>query len=214
MKYYTRLYLIRHGRLINSHLNIYNGQRDIELSPEGVSQTIGLSGWFKDKPISAIYSSDLKRSYDGAKIIAVSLGLEVTQVAAFREINFGRWEGLTAEEIEKWYKEDWGRWMADIIYAKPTDGESLIGMQGRVIKRLRTLTKRHLGEEIILYTHAGVNRAILCHALNLNMKYCFRIQQDFCGVSIIDFHESTAVVRLMNWSPEYTLGLERIGKCV
>jgi len=69
-----------------------------------------------------------------------------------------------------------------------------------VIKELEGIITRHAGEEIILFTHAGVNRIIICHALNLAIENCFRIQQDFCSVNIIDFYEQAAVVTLINGS--------------
>lgn len=198
---YTRVYLIRHGHLINSHRGVYNGQRDIGLSLKGIARSITIARWFNDKPIRAIYSSDLSRARDGAKIIAVFLRLEVVPVNAFRERDFGLWEGLTPEEIQTDYRETWDRWIADPVETRPPSGESVQDMQDRIITKLKEVLELHRGEEIILFAHAGVNRIILCYALNLDIGNWFRLQQDFCGVSIIDFYESTAVVRLMNWTP-------------
>ena len=197
----TSIYLIRHGHLINSHQGVYNGQRDIGLSLKGIAQTIATAAWFKDKPVRAIYSSDLCRAYDGAKIIAVSLRLEVVPEKAFRERDFGLWEGLTAEEIRTSYKEAWDNWIADPVATGPPDGESMQNMQDRILTKLKEIIEQHRGEEIILLSHAGVNRIILCHALNLPVINWFRIQQDFCGISTVDFYESTAVVSRMNWAP-------------
>lgn len=201
---YTRLYLIRHGHLINSYQGVYNGQRDIGLSLKGVAQTIAIADWLKDKPIRAIYSSDLSRAWDGAKIIAASLRLEVVPVKAFRERDFGLWEGLTAEKIQSNYEETWAKWIADPVGTRPPKGESIKDMQDRILTKLKEIIEQHRGEEIILFAHAGVNRIILCHALNLPVINWFRIQQDFCGINVMDFHEAAAVVRLMNWTPGYT----------
>ncbi|MBI5192751.1 MAG: histidine phosphatase family protein [Nitrospirae bacterium] len=198
---YTRAYLIRHGHLVNSHKGVYNGHSDIELSPEGVAQTTAVAACLKDKTISAIYSSDLRRSLDGAKIIAASQGLEVIPSDALREINLGCWEGLTPDEIRSNYTESWDRWLADPIRTCPPGGETIPEMQSRVIKEFEGIIKKHAGEEIVLFTHAGVNRIIICYALNLAIENCFRIQQDFCKVNIIDFYETTAVVKLLNGRP-------------
>ena len=198
MKDYTRIYLVRHGHLLNSHAGVYNGHTDIELSAEGIAQTTAVAEWFRDKPVSAIYSSDLKRSKDGANIIAASHGLEVIPGIALREINFGSWEGLTPDEIRSKYMDTWNRWIADPVNTRPPGGETIPDFQSRVIKELEAIITRHVGEEIILFTHTGVNRIIICHALNLPIENCFRIQQDFCNVNIIDFYESFALVRLIN----------------
>ena len=202
MKDYTRIYLVRHGHLINSDKGVFNGHSDIGLSLKGVAQTITVSQWFKDKPIRAIYSSDLRRSQEGAKTIASSLGLEVISTEAFRERNFGRFEGLTPDEIQRDYGPIWERWIADPIDTTPPDGESFFEMEKRIMEGLEAMLDKHRNEEIMIYSHGGVNRIILCHALNLNIENWFRLQQDFCGISIVDFYNSTALVRLMNWSPQ------------
>ena len=118
-----------------------------------------------------------------------------------REINFGCWEGLTPEEIQSKYTDVWHKWIADPVCTSPPDGETLLDMQRRVIKELETIITRHVGEEIILFTHAGVNRIIICHAINLAIENCFRIQQDFSSLNIIDFYAQAAVVRLINGTP-------------
>ena len=201
MKDYTRVYLIRHGHLVNSHTGVYNGHTDIELSPEGIAQTIAIAEWFKDKSISAVWSSDLRRSLNGAKIIAAPHGLEVMSSNALREINLGFWEGLTPDEIRSNYRDSWDRWLEDPIRNRPPGGETISEMQSRVIKELEVIFKKNTGEEVVLFTHAGVNRIIICHSINLAIENCFRIQQDFCSVNIIDFYEQSAVVRLINGVP-------------
>ncbi len=201
MKDYTRVYLIRHGHLVNSHTGVYNGHTDIELSPEGIAQTIAVAESFRDKSISAIYSSDLRRCRDGAEIIAAPHGLKVVHGKALREMNFGCWEGLTPEEVQSRYTDVWHKWIADPVSTSPPGGETLRDMQRRVIKELEVIITRHVGEEIILFTHAGVNRIIICHAINLAIENCFRIQQDFCSLNIIDFYEQAAVLRLINGAP-------------
>ena len=201
MNNYTRIYLIRHGQVVNSHAGVYNGHNDIELSPEGIAQTIAIAEWFKDKSISAVWSSDLRRSLNGAKIIAAPHGLEVMSSNALREINLGFWEGLTPDEIRSNYRDSWDRWLEDPIRNRPPGGETISEMQSRVIKELEVIFKKNTGEEVVLFTHAGVNRIIICHALNLAIENWFRIQQDFCRVNIIDFYESSALVRLINGLP-------------
>lgn len=201
MNNYTRIYLIRHGHLVNSHAGVYNGHSDIELSPEGIAQTIAVADFLKDKSISAVYSSDLRRSNAGARIIAEPHGLTVIPKYDLREINFGCWEGLTADEIQMEYADTWESWIADPINTRPPGGETIKEFQSRVLNELVDIIKIHTCEDIIFYTHTGVNRIIICYALNLAIENCFRIQQDFCSVNIIDFYETTAVVRLINGSP-------------
>ena len=49
--------------------------------------------------IDAVYSSDLLRAHETARIVAERKGLGVTAIRDLRERHFGTWEGLTDEEI-------------------------------------------------------------------------------------------------------------------
>jgi len=196
----TRIYLVRHGHLVNSDKQVLNGQSDVELSPEGMAMTETLAKWFMDKPIKVIYSSDLKRSIVGARIIASVLNIEPISEPNLREINFGRWEGLTVDEVSRYFPDRWTEWMRDPVNTSPPEGESLKQMRERVLKTLKDIITRHMGEEVVIFSHSGVNRIILCYALNMDIRDYFRIQQDFCSVNIVDFYPDSALVRLVNWS--------------
>jgi alpha-ribazole phosphatase len=59
--------------------------------------------------------------------------------------------------------------------------------------------EEHKGSEIVLVAHGGVNRVILSHALGLDMKHIFRIEQAYGALNIIDFyHDGYPVVKLLN----------------
>jgi alpha-ribazole phosphatase/probable phosphoglycerate mutase len=72
-------------------------------------------------------------------------------------------------------------------------------MRDRVLKALAGILASHPEEAVALVAHGGVNRAILCHALGLDLKYVFRIEQDYGALNIIDFYpDGMAVVKVMN----------------
>jgi len=86
----TRLYLTRHGEVVNH--GVYNGQTDVDITPVGVRQMERLRDLLQDKPLKAVYSSDLLRTRKGAQIIGAPHGLNPESFAEFREVNFGRWQ--------------------------------------------------------------------------------------------------------------------------
>ena len=45
-----------------------------------------------------------------------------------------------------------------------------------------------------------MNRVILCHALNLDLRHLHRLGQGHAALNIIEYSENEAVVRLMNGS--------------
>lgn len=73
------------------------------LSDEGERQCAELADYFKDIPISAVYSDDLKRSYHTAITIAHTHDLEVTQDIDLRSWDLGsdlEGRSITANEDE------------------------------------------------------------------------------------------------------------------
>ena len=65
----TRIYLIRHGEVVNHHEGRYNGFNDVDITEEGVKQMRSVAERLNGAKVSAIYCSDLIRAYRGAKII-------------------------------------------------------------------------------------------------------------------------------------------------
>ncbi|MBI3607811.1 MAG: histidine phosphatase family protein [Nitrospirae bacterium] len=183
----TRLYLIRHGELLKARPNTYHGQMDIEVTPNGVAQLERVADRLAEIPLRAVYASTLRRSVQGAEQVAKRHGLSVVQRSAFREKHFGVWEGLTYDEVAERFPDDWARWLADPPTVKPPGGEAYHEMQARVLPALAEIVAAHPASEIALVAHGGVNRAILCHAMGLDLRYVFRIEQDHGALNIIEF---------------------------
>ena len=196
----TRIYLIRHGEVADAGpITRYNGQRDVDLSPNGFAQMEEMARRLVDYPIAAIYCSDLQRTVKGAKILARDKGLSIDQRPLLREKNFGAWEGMTHREVEEGFPEEWRNWLENPALSRPPGGETFQEVRERVLEELSRLLKQHRGDEIILLAHGGVNRVILCHALKLEIGHVFRIEQKFAALNIIDFFENgMASVHLMN----------------
>ncbi|MDH4101433.1 MAG: histidine phosphatase family protein, partial [Nitrospirota bacterium] len=76
----TRIYLIRHGQVVNHHEFRYNGHFDVDITVIGVEQMTRLADFLSGEPIKAIYTSDLQRSVKGGQIIAASLGLKFEKI--------------------------------------------------------------------------------------------------------------------------------------
>ena len=57
-----RIYLIRHGETTNASEVCFNGHYDVDLSKNGLKQSLCIAEALKIAPIKAVYSSDLKRT--------------------------------------------------------------------------------------------------------------------------------------------------------
>ncbi|MBI5286788.1 MAG: histidine phosphatase family protein, partial [Deltaproteobacteria bacterium] len=174
-----RLYLIRHGQVVNHHEFRYNGHFDVDITSLGVLQMENLADYLMKEPISAVYSSDLQRATKGAEIIGKRLGLKPVRIHAFRELHLGRWEGLTREEAAQRFPEEAEFRFRDIVRYRVKGGENLYDLKDRVIPALKEVLSRHNGEGIVLAAHGGVNRVILCDAMGLGLENFYRIEQDY-----------------------------------
>ena len=152
-----------------------------------------------DSPIVAIYCSDLVRTSKGAKILARSKDIPVYSRQSLREKNFGAWEGLTYEEVAASFPREWETWLSDPVGSRPPGGETFQEVEQRVLQELFLILKDHWGQEVVILSHGGSNRVILCHVLRLDLKHIFRIEQKYAALNIIDFFENDmATVQLMN----------------
>ena len=195
----TRIYLMRHGEVVNDNGERYYGYIDIDITASGVEQMYRLAGMLSGKNISVVYSSDLIRSIKGAEIIANCLGTPFTSLRELRERNMGSWEGMTVADIKERFPSEYVAWSADLLHYRPPGGECLIDVQDRVLPVFKRLVASHPDQEIAMLLHGGVNRVVLADILGMHPLNLFRIDQTFGALNIIDHYEDgTAVVKLLN----------------
>lgn len=200
------LYLIRHGTTtLPEH---FVGETDVPLSPTGREEIQKLSTAMvdrmlsADRPLKAIYCSDLQRSIQSARILAQLAGLEIEIIPSLRELAFGVWEGLTYEQIVERYPKEFSAWKHDFSRKRPPGGESMGSLRKRVMTALTAILSCHgNGERIAIVAHGAVNRAILCHYLGLPLNKFFSLGQKHGAMNLIELRPGRAVVSLLNWQP-------------
>jgi broad specificity phosphatase PhoE len=192
----TKLFLIRHGE---THANIeqrYQGQGNSHLSELGLKEAEELSNALKGQQFSAVYSSDLIRSFDTACAIAKPHKLEPTKLPGLKERFYGEWEGLTFEEIKKKYPAVYSSWLVDPAKTVIPGAETLDVLQERGVRVIEQLVKKHDEQTICVVGHGGINRAILFHYMVLDLNNFWRIKQDNCCINIIEFGSIPSVMLL------------------
>ncbi len=197
----ARLFLLRHGEVEEAYQGIYyGGQGDPGLSPEGLRQMERAAKLLGGQEVIRLYSSGLRRSHQGALLLAERLGLQgkVVKLDGLREIHFGRWQGLRFEEVAQKFPEDWEARFQDIVNFRIPGGETLAELSDRARGTVRELVERHRGEAVAVVAHAGPIRAILCDTLDIPLTHVFRIDQHYGALNVIDFLPDTPLVRLVN----------------
>jgi len=196
----TTIYLIRHGETENSDQRCYKGHIDVPLSAKGVDQLEKVAARLSSTPISAVYTSDLQRARCSAEIVAKPHNIEPEVDIAFKERNFGQWEGLTFNECREHFPEEFNAWVKNPVEASPLGGESTLDVRDRLVPALEKLLllSKLRNKAFSIVAHGGVNRIILCHLLGMPLQNIFRIEQDFGALNIIEIWDETPVVKLIN----------------
>jgi alpha-ribazole phosphatase/probable phosphoglycerate mutase len=198
----TRVVLIRHGEPEASARGRCYGKLDVGLSPLGREQAARVAVWLRDEPLDAVYASPRRRAVDTAFAIAGGRALgEPRIVAALREIDFGRFEGLTYDEAAAQFPALYRAWMETPTEVTFPDGESWSLVRARVVDAVAGLRRAHAGRAFAVVAHGGPLRALLAEALRLRDADIFRLDQKYGGVSIIDWLDGVPQLRLMNGGP-------------
>jgi len=195
----TKIFLVRHGEVANANERCYNGHYNVNLSPEGLRQMMSVADRLKDKPIKAVYSSDLQRTVKGAKIIAERHSIKPIAIKELRELNYGIWEGKRLEDIRNLYPDDVLDRYNNIENHRIQGGETLLEMKERVLSSINTIIDRHKRDNVVIVSHGGVNRIVLLWSLNMAVKDFYRIQQNYSALNIVNFYDNgNSIVELMN----------------
>lgn len=191
-----RIWFIRHGLTIWNAQQRFCGHTDIPLSAQGRVQARWLARQLRERTFATIYASDLARARETAEIIA-SQNLRTVLVQAspaWREIDFGAWEGLTYAEIATQCKDQLG-FFTDPKHYSPLGGESLAHMQQRVWAELTTIVSKSEQGDVVIVSHGGPLRVLLCCILGIPPAKQWQLRLDPGSLSALDLLpncESTA----------------------
>ena len=166
-----RLIMVRHGETEGQSSIRYYGRTDLALSELGRAQMIAARDALQTRHgaprFTKVFSSPLRRALEGARLIA-GAGAPIVTIDEFVEVDFGLFEGLTADEIRTRHPGEFERWNRDRLapdYAYP-GGESRVAFTARVGRgaaRMVELWDRECGARggyALLVAHRGVIRAI------------------------------------------------------
>jgi len=143
------LHLLRHGAPETPGLLM--GRTDGIPTPEGIALCAEQAG---DLPFDQVVSSDLLRTRSAAQVIAAARGLAVTIDPRWRELDFGRWDGLAPGQIDP---QALDHFRSDPDAHPAPDGECWSALVLRAMEALSALPPR----PTLVLTHAGTMRAVL-----------------------------------------------------
>lgn len=180
-----RLTLVRHGETTGQSSIRYYGITDVPLSDVGRAQMRCVRAALQDRRFDAVFTSRLSRSVEAAALIAGDAA-RARAIAAFDEVNFGRWEGWTREEIAARDPENFAAFERDGAAFTYPDGDSRRGFHARVAAGIRSLLRDTEEQEWLLVVHKGVIRVVLTELLGLQPAQREDLAIDLGSIHVID----------------------------
>ncbi|MGE5544906.1 MAG: histidine phosphatase family protein [Bacillota bacterium] len=194
-----RLILVRHGSTIWNAEGRYQGTIDIPLSDQGRREARMVAERLRNEDIKAVYSSNLIRARETAEIIASPHGLPVKVIPELGEINFGDWEGLTAQEIKDRFGEDAYRtWLTDPVNADISRGDHITEFAERVVQGFNQIIQAHPEDTVVIATHGGALMVLGCHLHGEDLS-CFRkYYHHNAAISVVEVEGDVFRIKQLN----------------
>jgi probable phosphoglycerate mutase len=156
-----RVLLIRHGQTDWNVDGRWQGTLPIGLNDIGRSQARALATYLARRQIGSIYTSHLPRALDTALAIGETIGVTPQTDERLQEFNLGVFQGLTREEINQHYPNEWRDFEADYWNYRVTNGESRRALQTRAHDVFQHIVAHATGPEVAIVSHGGTIRTLL-----------------------------------------------------
>jgi probable phosphoglycerate mutase len=195
--------LTRHGHTNRSDPEQYLGQHvQATLSDRGRADAAALAERLAGVHVDRVISSPLGRALETANILAGGLSAPIEVDDRLTELDYGEWEGLTVEEIDRRFPGERELYDADPSVHRVGGGESGLAVGARVGDFLESLVGwwEEIGEDrtCLLVGHSSVNRVLLALAMGVPLvDYRRRFKQDWCNLTVLRWDSRPAGPLLM-----------------
>ena len=194
----TKIIVVRHGQTKWNLGQVFRGTADVPLNETGKKQAGGLAKALRDYKISTVYSSPLSRATETAEAVAKKHGLEIKISSLLLDINYGQWQGVSHQEVEKKWPEIYKLWYQAPHKVKFPEGESLDDVRKKVKKFLEKIVSEHQGETIAAASHRVAIKILLCAALGIDNSHFWQLKQNTASFSILEYEKGVFSLACLN----------------
>ena len=191
------IFLVRHGETAWNINQVFRGRIDVALNETGLKQAELLARYLDGLKLDAIYSSPLKRALQTAEAIAKRSKLKVVIEAGITDLDFGKWQGLSHQEVSDTYRDLYSEWMTHPERVRMPDGESLTEVRERAAAVVNDLTAKQL-DRAVLVSHRVVNKVLSCALLGLDNSHFWSIRLDTCGITTFIYEKGRFILAKHN----------------
>lgn len=151
-----------------------------------------------------IITSPLSRCAKFAHALHQRHATPVKQDERIREIHFGDWEGCFPAELAQIDAEPLTRFWNNPVKFPPPKAENLVDFEKRVLSAWHDITAQYADQNILLVTHGGVIRIILCHILQHPVERLLEIEMCLAAMRRIqvEYSQNHRIFRLVTDMPK------------
>ncbi len=195
-----RFYIIRHGETEPNTRMACIGHKDVPLTENGVQQALSLNDRLTVKA-DMVYISPLTRAKETIKpYLDKYPDIKYKIAPEIIERDFGDWDDMSFEQIEKKFPDMFHEWMDNYIDYLIPNGESMREVQNRVNSFCDKVIQHHVGKSVFVVTHLACARQLITRLLDLEPDKSIRFMIKNAYYAIIDYDIDTGygVIRYLN----------------
>jgi broad specificity phosphatase PhoE len=202
LEYEVIWYILRHAEKAQG--DFYNPvlrHQDQPISAKGRADAEKLTSHFVEKSIASIYISEYLRTRQSIEAVAQYLKLSPIVDSRLNEIDNGAIEGMSATEIHQKFPAVWHAFKSRDRDFQFPQGES--GAEAQ--QRIQSFFKEKLVDQdnIILVSHDGWMRLLVCSLLGLAVYRRWDFHVDTCGLMEIEYQPDFESWKLLRFNQSY-----------
>jgi broad specificity phosphatase PhoE len=193
--------LMRHGETAWNRQGRVMGRNPVELDAGGRAQVEASVAFARLLKLDLIVTSPLARARQSAEIVAAGVGgVPVIEDALIEEVHYGRWEGMTFNELVK--DRDYLAYREQPLSNSTPGGETILEVQRRGVAAIdKVLTANH-DRRVLFVSHGDIIRTVLAYFMRLDLAHFRRIRVDNAAFSAIEIAGDFAEVKFLNLMPD------------
>lgn len=153
------LVVMRHGRTSWNDAGRAQGHADIELDDVGHAQAAAAAAALALLAPARIWCSDLARARQTAEVLGAVVGVRPEVVPALREYDVGKRTGMTFDEFEAAFPDEYVAWLAGDESLTVPGAETTSDVRARLVPAMRgCLDELGPGETGVVVAHGAALR--------------------------------------------------------
>ena len=201
----TTIYLIRHGETPLTPERRFSGSGGSNpgLTEKGREQARTVGRELAARKPEVLLVSPMQRTRDTAEEISKFVNLDPVIDEDWIEASFGKWDGLTPDEVEERFPDEFRSWVSDAWYPQG-GGEPYAAVSERAGLALNKVAAEYPGQTVAIVTHNVVVKGAVCVALQTPIDSIFHVDVAPCSITTIKIWPSDGLMALMSMSERTT----------